>query len=148
MADITTSLGGAEDVEPLVPRDLSRLLLVDDEPTILNLFRMLLEMEMPDRSLDLAGNGEEALEAFEVRHHGVVLMDLHMPVMDGLAAFARIQALCRSRRWEMPPVVFCTGFAPPDSIMSIIQADSRHKLLLKPVTCEALVDALRSGLPK
>jgi len=124
-----------------------RMLLCDDEESIRLLFEMILTEDLPDVDIDLAGNGREALEMFSQRHHAVLLMDLHMPVMDGQAAFDAVRELCKTRRWAMPAFVFCTGFAPPDTVVKAVEADeSPHCLLPKPVCGERLVDTVRTRL--
>jgi CheY-like chemotaxis protein len=75
-----------------------------------------------------------------------MIMDLHMPVMDGLTAFRKISEICTEDSLEMPSVVFCTGYAPPDSVRSIVSTCVRHHLLSKPVKSETLVDIIRSRL--
>ena len=90
--------------------------------------------------------GAEALEAFSLNHHGVLLMDLHMPVMDGQSAFMTLEKRCREQDWEMPRVVFCSGFAPPTELRERVARDSAHCMLSKPVANEVLVDAIRPGL--
>jgi len=129
-----------------VPCDRGRILIVDDEGPILRLFRMILSSAVPDREIDLASNGLEAVGAFQNKHHAVVLMDLHMPVMDGQAAFVKIRKLCHARKWEMPCVVFCTGFASPETVRRLIVEDPAHCPLAKPVKWETLVEAVKSRL--
>jgi two-component system response regulator YesN len=120
--------------------------VVDDEEVIQKLFSMVLEWELPEANVEVAGNGAEALEAFSAHHHGVLLMDLHMPVMDGQSAFLALEKRCRESDWEMPRVVFCSGFAPPTSLRERVAHDDTHCLLSKPVANEVLVDAVRRGL--
>ncbi len=105
-----------------VPCDKARILVVDDETSIVKLFKMLLEFDLPGRQIDTACNGAEAVEKFASGHHRVLIMDLHMPVMDGLRAFLSIENACRERRWEI------------------------HCLLQKPVTSEVLVQTVASRL--
>jgi len=128
--------------------DLPRrgVLIVDDEKGIRDLFSAILSHDLPEVPLDLASNGEEALERFRRGRHGVLIMDLHMPIMDGLTAFNRIEQLCAAETEKMPAVVFCTGFAPPDSVREIVQTCSRHCLLPKPVRNEVLVETIRGRL--
>jgi len=126
----------------------NRVMIVDDENSIQKLFQMILGSYMGDCSIDVAGNGEEAVRKFCENHPAVIIMDLHMPVMDGQAAFFKIEGLCKENNWEMPAVVFCTGFAPPDSIRYVIGPDSKHCLLSKPVRGETIVEAVKSRLPK
>jgi CheY-like chemotaxis protein len=122
------------------------ILIVDDEESICRLFLMILKTAIPDAKFEMADNGAEALSRFHDNRPGVVIMDLHMPVMDGLAAFLEMQAACRENGWEMPAVIFCTGFAPPDTVRKIIADDSRHALLLKPVSGDTLVEVVKSRL--
>ena len=123
-----------------------RILLVDDERTILKLFKMILASGFPDRKIDMAGNGKEAVDLFLEGHHGVLVMDLHMPVMDGQAAFCEIEKMCRAKNWEMPAVIFCTGFAPPDTVRNVVSSNPMHCLLSKPIGGDVLVETVRSRL--
>jgi CheY-like chemotaxis protein len=126
--------------------DANRVLLVDDEPSIRRLFRIILSSELPGCSVEVAENGREAVAAFGRDHHAVLLMDLHMPQMDGRRAFAEIERLCDDRNWEMPAVLFCTGYAPPDSVLGVVKSNPDHGLLLKPVNSEDLVQEVRRRL--
>jgi CheY-like chemotaxis protein len=128
------------------PCDKSRLLLVDDEESIRFLFHMILCEELPQLDIDLAENGEAALNIFREKHHALLVMDLHMPVMDGRAAFEAIRETCEIRGWEVPCFVFCTGFVPSDDITKAVQGDNRHCLLTKPVTAEVLAETVSSRL--
>lgn len=129
-----------------IPCDKERVLIVDDEQSILRLFRMILSFELPDIKIDVASNGAKALEAFNTGHHAVLLMDLHMPVMDGPTAFLEIQNVCKEKDWDTPSVVFCTGFAPPETIKNAVSENSAHCLLLKPVSTGTLVEAVKNRL--
>lgn len=122
------------------------VLIVDDEPSICRLFLLIIETAFPGLRLDVASNGSVAVEQFRVAHHDIVIMDLHMPVMDGQAAFREIRSWCREQAVQMPSVVFCTGYAPPDTVREIITRDPRHGLLLKPVGGDTLVDVIRGRL--
>lgn len=130
----------------LVPCDMTRLLVVDDEMRVREVFRMILADGFPEKSIDTAANGQEALDSFAKLHHKVCLMDLHMSVMDGHVAFLKILELCAARKWEAPSVVFCTGFAHPDAVRSVVVRDSTHCLLSKPVRAETLLNVVRSRL--
>ena len=128
---------------PCEPR---RVLIVDDDEPILALFHTILSRSIPGSEVDRVHNGAEAVEAFALKHHAVVLMDLHMPVMDGRRAFLAIEDHCRQHGWAMPSVVFCTGYAPPDAVNRLVAGDPRHALLSKPVDARTLIDAVRSRL--
>ena len=131
----------------LAPCDKTRILIVDDDASILRMFQMILAPVLADVQIDLARDGATALEAFGEGHHAVLLMDLHMSGMDGLTAFRKIEELCKAEKWCMPSVVFCTGFVPSDSVRDVVAENPSHCLLLKPVTCEALVEAVTAHRP-
>lgn len=123
-----------------------RILIVDDEQMIRRLFGMIIQSEYNDAVIDQASNGEEAVAAFVQGRHDLIIMDLQMPVRDGREAFIEMSRECKERGWAVPPVVFCTGFSPPESLNSIVGAGHFHGLLRKPVKAEALLNALRQRL--
>lgn len=122
------------------------ILVVDDEPSIVDLFKLILENYLHGVTVDKASNGAEALKLFKARRYDVIVMDLHMPVMDGQTAFVEIENSCKENGWQMPSVVFCTGYSPRDSVKKAIAEGSRHTLLNKPVRSEILVKAVQARL--
>lgn len=129
------------DVVRCTPR---HLLIVDDDSTLLNFFQSLLKDKFPDVVIHCASDGAEALASFQVKHQAVILLDIFMPVMNGEEAFRAIKKLCKEKQWEMPAIIFCTGYIPPDSVREAIANDSLHCYLAKPVASETLVNALRN----
>lgn len=128
----------------LTPVSRKSLLIVDDERAIRDVFQRVVAYGLPDCRVDVAVNGAEAVEFFRAVHHAVILMDLAMPVMNGQEAFAEISDICKSEGWEMPAVIFCTGFDPPDGIREVVRQNSRHCVLLKPVDHDTLLEELAS----
>ncbi|MBN1670715.1 MAG: response regulator [Kiritimatiellae bacterium] len=120
-----------------------RILVVDDEEMIRTLFEMILSSAIPDAEIDLACNGAEAVDTFKRRHHAMLVMDLNMPIMDGREAFGKIESICKEEKRPVPPVIFCTGFAPPDAIKKIVGTGGIHCLLPKPVTEEELLKEVK-----
>ena len=123
-----------------------RVLIVDDEAGIRELFIAIIAHDLPRLQLDQACNGKEALEHFQRRRHSVLIMDLHMPIMDGLTSFFKIRQFCENSAVRMPAVIFCTGFAPPASVRDVIKGSMLHHLLPKPVKSEILVHAISTRL--
>ena len=126
--------------------DKQRILVADDEDPIRRLFSTILSYGVPSAKVDLACNGLEAVKSFQGTHQGVILMDLRMPEMDGIQAAAAILDFCNEKRWQPPAIVFCTGFAPPDSLNAILGDGSLHQLLRKPVTSDQIINAVKGRL--
>ena len=79
-----------------------RILVADDSPTNLKLTTRMLENR--DHSVTAVENGRLAVEAIRVEPYDVVLMDLQMPVMDGIEATAAIRAEERANGRRVPIV--------------------------------------------
>lgn len=129
-----------------IPCDRSRILIVDDEETVRRTFRLVLSHEFPDCIIDLAVNGTEAASKFSSAHYGTLLMDLRMPGMDGYTSFCEIQRICHAKNWEMPSVIFCTGYDPPNGVQDLVAENPAHCLLHKPISREDILDALKGRL--
>lgn len=148
---VATTVRGELDIpssspEGAVPRRGKRILIVDDEQMIRKLFGMIIMSEFRDVVVDHAANGREAIEAFLEGRHELIIMDLQMPITDGREAFFEIVRHCKTKEWPVPPVIFCTGFSPPESLNAIINNGSAHCLLRKPVKADTLLDAVRQRL--
>lgn len=111
-----------------------RVLIVDDEPLARDRLRRLVTGDLNHETVGEASNGEEALQLTERLRPDVVLLDIRMPVMDGLETARHFQTL------EDPPsVVFCTAY--DDHALAAFDA-SAVDYLMKPVRQERLVQAL------
>lgn len=135
---------GAE-TAPVSTADLARkaddlrILLADDSDD--NRFLILSYLAQANCSIEVAGNGREALEKFRAGHFDVVLMDIEMPVMDGYAATHEIRRFERESGMSATPVVALTAHAFADMAEKSRQAGfSAH--LTKPIRKAALLDAL------
>jgi CheY-like chemotaxis protein len=133
-------------ISTLTPCTPRRILVVDDEKAIRDVFSLVLSLSLPDCRIDMAINGSEAVNLFRDIHHSVLLMDLHMPVMDGEEAFSEIQEICKIENWQMPSIVFCTGYEPSNILRDKINNNPSHCVLRKPVKNNVLLDALRVRL--
>lgn len=86
-----------------------QLLIVDDSALMRRSLTDLLSEEPEFRVIGAVRNGAEALERVRTSGPDVVLMDLEMPVMDGVEALKRIMA-----EWPLPVIIF-SGTTPRDS---------------------------------
>lgn len=123
-----------------------KILLVDDEQGILKAYKSIITDSFPDYAVDTAANGFDAIEAFSHEKHDLVIMDLHMPVMDGVKAQYEIQTLCENRDRPTPAFIFCTGYMPPHEVRDIVRSNPACSLLLKPIGSDLLVGEIKKRL--
>jgi CheY-like chemotaxis protein len=87
-----------------IPKTGNRILVVDDDPTVVDLVRQLLEGQ--PFQIDAAADGREALTAIAAQKPDIILLDLLMPGMDG---FGVIKGLRQDPAWRRIPVVVLTA---------------------------------------
>jgi len=75
-----------------VRAERDRVLVVDDAANLRELLTLLLEVEDDFEVVGTAADGRQAIEAAELLRPDVVLLDLAMPVMDGLQALPELRA--------------------------------------------------------
>nr|WP_221935592.1 response regulator transcription factor [Janibacter cremeus] len=114
-----------------------RVLLVDDQPLIRSGFAMMLSVEEDLEVVGEAANGREAIEMAATHRPDVIVMDVQMPVMDGIAATREIVER------ELGRVLILTTFDRDDYLFDALQAGASG-FLLKNAQAEQLVDALRA----
>jgi DNA-binding NarL/FixJ family response regulator len=115
------------------------VLIADDQEMVRAGFRMILEAEPDVRVVAEAGNGEAALEAARRLRPAVVVMDIRMPVLDGVAATRRLL-----NELDQPPhVVIVTTFDDDENLYQALRAGASG-FLLKNSPPEQLVEAVRA----
>jgi signal transduction histidine kinase/CheY-like chemotaxis protein len=128
-ADRDAGLQAAKAAAPGKPAGSARILIVDDHPLNLMVLRNLLEAQ--GFAADQADDGEAALRACADRPYDLILMDYHMPVMDGLECTRRIRG-SRGLGGPQPVIVGITADALQES-RSICLAAGMDRVILKPV---------------
>ncbi len=116
-----------------------RVLVVDDHPTNRRVVEMILDQVGAERvSVE---NGKEALEAYLHDHFDVVLMDIQMPVMDGLTATQKIRLVEKQEHRTPTPVIILSANAMPEHIAAGRAAGAdRH--LAKPISAAELLTVI------
>ena len=120
------------------PTDKIKVLIVDDHQVVRQGLRTFLELHDDVEVVGEASDGVTAVEMVRQHEPDVVLMDLVMPQMDGIAATRQIKALGIRTR-----VIALTSFAEEDKVFPAIQAGA-SSYLLKDVSPDDLVEAIRA----
>jgi two-component system, CAI-1 autoinducer sensor kinase/phosphatase CqsS len=119
-----------------------RILLVDDNGTSRKFICTLLEHY--GYQIEQAANGSEALDFLEKEDFDLVLMDVEMPVMDGIEATKAIRSgknFIRFRSFQTIPIVALTGNNDEQSARNIRDAGMNYHLC-KPVHKDQLISAI------
>ncbi|MBD1911320.1 MULTISPECIES: response regulator transcription factor [unclassified Leptolyngbya] len=116
-----------------------RLLIVDDQHLIRQGLRTLLEMEADIEVVGEADTGEKAVQQAVALHPDVVLMDIRMPEMDGVAA---TEIICRQT--PASKVLVLTTFDDDDYVTAALRQGAVG-YLLKDTPSETLADAIRAA---
>ena len=120
-----------------------RVLLVEDNELNLEIAQTVLEMQKC--LVDSVVNGQEAVDTFresEEDYYDLILMDIRMPVMDGLEATRLIRALNRPDARTVPIVAMSANAFEEDMKKSLESGMNAH--LAKPFQVEALVETLHT----
>jgi PAS domain S-box-containing protein len=119
-----------------------QILVAEDNPVNQKVIRLMLE-RLGYRP-DIVGNGLEAVQALRLRPYDLVLMDMQMPELDGLAATRRIRAELPPER--QPRIVVLTANVFSEG-RAAAQAAGVDGYLTKPLEPAALVRVLQGSLP-
>jgi DNA-binding NarL/FixJ family response regulator len=120
--------------EPEIP---VRVLLVDDDALVRAGLSMMLDGARGIAVVGEAGDGDEVPAAVDAHAPDVVLMDLRMPRVDGIAATRRLRA-----RPRPPEVIVLTTFDTDENVLRALRAGASG-FLLKDTPPAAIVDAVR-----
>lgn len=121
-------------VDPIPAAEPRRalILVVDDEPLVAGLMADALAPE--GYEVDTAGNGREALEKIAARPYDLIVSDLRMPELDGMALYRELE-----RRWPrlVGRLVFVTGTTRSPEYASFLE-ETAVSVLSKPFHVEEL----------
>jgi DNA-binding NtrC family response regulator len=116
----------------------TKVLVVDDEEIVrLSCFRSL---EGAHCSVEVAWNGEEALRAMEQQRFDLVLLDLRMPGMDGMAVLKTIK-----QTWPETQVVIITGYPNVETAKEAVRLGA-YGYLSKPVGPDEVINAANDAV--
>ena len=115
-----------------------RVLLADDHKIISSALQYLLEAQGDIEVVAIAADGQEAVEKARKECPDVVIMDISMPRLDGIAATRQLCECCPKTR-----VVMLTMYETTQHVQGALQAGA-HGYVLKDSAGQELVDAVRT----
>jgi DNA-binding NarL/FixJ family response regulator len=118
-----------------------RVLIVDDQAMVRAGFRMILESEDDITVVGDAADGLEAVEMIDRANPDVILMDVRMPRLDGIAATERILAEAGATNRRIG-VLMLTTFDLDEYVYAALRAGASG-FLLKDAPAEQLIEAIR-----
>ena len=125
-----------------------RILIVEDD--VRNVYSLTSVLEPRGALTRIARNGQEALDALAEgegdpdKQIDLVLMDVMMPVMDGLTA---ARAIRDNSQWTKLPIVMLTAKAMPDDQQKCIDAGA-NDYMAKPIDVDKLLSLVRVWMPR
>jgi DNA-binding NarL/FixJ family response regulator len=117
---------------------MTKVLVVDDQPLVRMGFRLIVDAEPDLRVVGEAANGDDAIRLATSTAPDVVLMDIRMPVMDGIEATRRIVALTPA-----PAILVVTTFDHDEYVFGALRAGAAG-FLIKDASPEELLAAVRT----
>ena len=115
---------------------MTKILVVDDEKSIRNTLREILEYEK--FVVDEAAEGNEALEKARNNHYDVILLDIKMPRMDG------IEVLEQLMKFTDTPMVMISGHGTVETVVEAIKKGA-YDYITKPLDLNRLLVTIRNA---
>ena len=126
--------------ETIAPSTHARVLLADDHALLRTGVANIINQEPDLRVVAEAGNGVEAIEAYERHRPDITLLDLRMPMMEGVEAVRQIRQRDANAR-----VIVLTTYDTDDEISQALKAGAKA-YVLKDISADGLVSCIRDVL--
>jgi PAS domain S-box-containing protein len=129
-----------------IPLMRGTILLAEDNLVNQEVAQCMLErLGYPSDCIDIVTNGEEALAALEQKSYDLILLDIQMPIMDGLETSAAIRKRETSKSYHQP-IIAMTAHALPEDAERCLAA-GMDDYISKPITMEKLAAIMSRWVP-
>jgi two-component system response regulator (stage 0 sporulation protein A) len=122
-------------------KDKISVMLVDDSKTFCDSLQEFLDLQEDMHVCSVAYNGEMALERLKTVHPDVIILDIAMPVMDGLGVLEELN-LNQNPTSEHIDVIMLTGLVQDESMRRAIELGAKY-FMLKPIDFQVLANRIR-----
>ena len=119
---------------------LPALLIVDDDPVLLDALPETLHLQLPRARIDVACSPRDALDTLKHRHYAVILSDLRMPLMGGFQFMEEVRAMSRDT-----PILMMTGIGDHGVAVRALDAGA-FDFLVKPFDRRDVRDSVKAAL--
>ena len=119
------------------------ILLVDDEPDILESLSDVFSLHLPGVKVLTASDGKKGLEVLKNNEVGLVVSDYKMPGMDGLEFLTKAREIA-----PYAPRILITAYPELNVAVRAINEAQIQNFLTKPITPQALIEAVNAALLK
>jgi len=114
----------------------ARVLIVDDDPALLQALPEALQLRMDGVTVDVADSAAAALGRIAARDYDAIVTDIKMPGMDGFALLAEIRT-----RWPDTPTLLITGHGEHDLVVDALRSGA-YDFIQKPIDRDYFVGSL------
>ncbi len=123
---------------------MSRILVVDDDPTLRELYNEVLTTA--GYQIDFAVDGEEGLQKIRAGSYDLVLLDVMMPRLDGLGVLTKLQTE-EPKPAKMPKIVVWTNLSHDPAIKEAMQKGATNVLVKADLAPNQVVEMVQKYLP-
>ncbi len=116
-----------------------KVLVAEDSSVIQNLTKKILQMQ--NYEISSVKNGQQVLDALQKDYFDIILMDINMPIMDGMECSRNVRALSDPQKAQIP-IIAITGNAQNYSIDEFKDAGI-NDYLPKPLNFDTLVETVK-----
>lgn len=117
-----------------------RILLAEDQVMVREGLKLMIETDDEMKVVGEANNGKEAIDLCEKQFFDIVILDIRMPVMDGIEAAKIIQS-----RWKQTKILILTTFDHNEYVMDALKIGV-NGYILKNADTASLIRSIRSAL--
>src|SRR2546427_1989281 len=132
--------GELEQIAAKLGRDQARVLIVDDDPALLQALPQALRLRMGGVTVETADSAAAALDRIAALDYDAIVTDIKMPGMDGFALLAQIQA-----HQPDTPILMITGHGEHDLAVRALRGGA-YDFIQKPIDRDYFVAALRRAI--